>query len=112
MAPDKVVAAMQRQAAEAEVERLRLVGELEAMRERAEKAEAQLASITGVTRLELVAAERAKRDGLLAALLDQAGDTPAPSSRKCWCNEDDCRCRDREWCKTARAAIAAAEAAP
>ena len=41
--------------------------EMEAMRERAEKAEAQLASITGVTRLELVAAERAKRDGLLAA---------------------------------------------
>ncbi len=68
MSDAKVIAAMQRQAAEAEVERLRLVGELDAMRERAEKAEAQLASVSGVTRLELVAAERAKWDGLLAAL--------------------------------------------
>lgn len=42
--------------------------EMEAMRERAEKAEAQLASITGVTRLELVAAERAKREPLVALL--------------------------------------------
>lgn len=57
---DAKVAAMQRHAAEAEVERLRLVGELEEMRVRAEKAEAQLASITGVTRLELVAAEWAR----------------------------------------------------
>lgn len=68
MSDAKVVAAMQRQAAEAEVERLRLVGEIDAMRERAARAEAQIASITGVTRLELVAAERAKREPLVALL--------------------------------------------
>lgn len=42
----------------------------ETMRERAEVAEAQLASITGVARLELVAAERAKQAELLAALVE------------------------------------------
>jgi hypothetical protein len=68
MADAKLVAAMQRQLADAEVERLRLVGELEEMRLRAVQAESMLASVSGVTRLELVAAERAKRDGLLSAL--------------------------------------------
>lgn len=42
--------------------------EFEAMRERAEQAEARVASISGVTREELVAAERAKRADLLKAL--------------------------------------------
>ena len=64
------VAALQRQAAEAEVERLRLVGELEEMRERAERAEARLADISGMERQELVAREENKRLDLLAALDD------------------------------------------
>lgn len=67
MSEAKLIAAMQRQTAEAEVERLRLVGELEEMRLRAAAAESMLASVSGVTRLELVAAERARCAGLLAA---------------------------------------------
>ena len=74
--------------------------EMEAMRERAEKAEAQLASITGVTRLELVAAERAKRDGLLAALEVLASD------------ELIIAMLEDERLRAVRAAIVAAEAAP
>lgn len=108
MSDAKVVAAMQRQAAEAEVERLRLVGELEAMRLKLVDAESMLASISGVTRLELVAAERAKRDGLLAAL---KGLMAAALSEYVTCD-----CPDHSVCRpsieAARAAIAAAEAAP
>ena len=43
------------------------------------------------------------------ALKAQAGDTPGPDSRPCWCNEEDCRCRNRPWCVQARAAIAKTE---
>ena len=112
MSDAKVVAVMQRQAAEAEVERLRLVGEIEDMRERAEKAEAQLASITGVTRLELVAAERAKRDGLLAAAAATVRELESEDCGWCGAKNHDCRCVDGKWYRNLRAAIAAAEAAP
>jgi hypothetical protein len=109
MADAKLIAAMQRQLADAEAERLRLVGELEAVRERAEKAEAQLASVSGVTRLELVAAERAKQAGLLAAL-KTARDALTTAAHHL-----DLRVIDgesREALVIVKAAIAAAEAAP
>jgi len=108
MSDTKAIAALQRQAAEAEVERLRLVGELEDMRERAEKAEAQLASITGVTRLELVAAERAKRDGLLAAFKTFA-DAAQGFDVEFACEDSEAEAEAA--LADARAAIAAAEAA-
>jgi hypothetical protein len=82
MSDAKLVAAIQRQLADAEVERLRLVGELEDMRLRAVRAESMLASVSGVTRLELVAAERAKRDGLLAALKDARVPAAAEANRQ------------------------------
>ena len=98
MSDAKVVAAMQRQAAEAEVERLRLVGELEEMRLRAAQAESMLASVSGVTRLELVAAERAKTLRLAQTFLGYLlGDGCAD---------------EHELVVYVRAAIAAAEAAP
>lgn len=80
--------------------------ELEGQRERAEKAEAQLASITGVTRLELVAAERAKRDGLLAVLKD------AREELRLLREKDDCGPYDPTLRGRIDIAIAAAEAAP
>jgi uncharacterized protein YfcZ (UPF0381/DUF406 family) len=72
MSDAKAVAAMQRQLADAEVERLRLVGELEDMRLRAVQAESMLASVSGVTRLELVAAERATADEAVRYWTEQA----------------------------------------
>ena len=76
--------------------------ELDAMRERAEKAEAQLASITGVTRLELVAAEREA----CAKLCDDEEDDPEMSTAwKAAAHHLAAVIRER-------AAIAAAEAAP
>ena len=83
--------------------------ELEGQRERAEKAEAQLASITGVTRLELVAAERVKRDGLLAALKDAR----VPAATEAYRRQDGLRDEEAvERLARIDAAIAAAEAAP
>lgn len=100
----KLITALQRQAAEAEVERLRLVGELEEMRLRAAQAESMLASVSGVTRLELVAAERAKRDGLLAVLRD------AREELRLLREKDDCGPYDPTLKGRIDAAIAAAEA--
>jgi len=81
--------------------------EVEAMRSRAEKAEAQLAGITGM--LELVAAERAKRDGLLAALKDAR----VPAAAEAYRRQDGLRDEEAvERLARIDAAIAAAEAAP
>lgn len=72
---DQAITALQRNLAASEVERLRLVGELEEMRIRAEQAEARIASVSGMTREQLVAAEReacavlvvnALRDGIVS----------------------------------------------
>lgn len=43
---------------------------------------------------------------LREALEAQAGDTPGPESRPCWCNEPDAHCRNRSWCLDARRALA------
>lgn len=67
---------------------------------RAEKAEAALATSEG----HVIA--------LREALRAQAGDTPGPESRPCWCNEDDCVCRNRSWCVQARAALASPSPQP
>lgn len=48
----------------------------------------------------------AQLERMREALRSQAGDTPGPDSRPCWCNEFDCVCRNRSWCVQARAAIA------
>lgn len=96
MSDTKTVVVLQRELQAAEAERLRLVGELDAMRERAEAAEARLASISGATREELVAAEQAKRADLLAAL---KGVLHAHVPRNCHCPA----------CVLGRAAIAKAE---
>lgn len=109
MSDAKLVAAMQRQLADAEVERLRLVGELEAMRLRAVQSESMLASVSGVTRLELVAAERAKRDGLLASFKAFAD---AAQGFDIEFADEDAEAEAESALADARAAIAAAEAAP
>lgn len=83
--------------------------EIEVMRKRAEKAEAQLASVSGVTRLELVAAERAQRDGLLAAFrtfVDAAQGFDMEFS------DEDAETEAEAALAAARAAITAAEASP
>lgn len=67
MSTADTVKALQRQAQEAEVERLKLRDELDVWRERAERAEARLASITGMQRQEL-AQDVAERQRAACAL--------------------------------------------
>lgn len=49
---------------------------------------------------------RKKLTAAVDALLEQAGDTPGPNTKRCWCNEPDCHCRNRTWCIQARAVMA------
>ncbi len=63
-----------------------------------------MANLTQQAEVEELAAAIKRAERLQEALLAEAGDTPGPDSKKCWCNEDDARCRNRAWCVQARTA--------
>lgn len=74
MSERQTVGALQRSVQELEAERLRLVDVVDTWRERAERAEARLASITGMQREELArTTAEAQRKMCAAAVLMQWG---------------------------------------
>lgn len=106
--PSEEVELLRRRIAGLEDLERRLRDKIDAEWDRANQAESAVSALRG--RVEKAEAALAASEGRVLALREalqaQAGDTPGPESRPCWCNEDDCVCRSRSWCAQARAALA------